>query len=811
MKKHPIFNLLLIFFSLFLVTNVLAQTQINGVSDSTTLIDEAFVSQVDYDHIGDAPSFELLESPDDMTIDGTGEINWTASAIDEGGAVTVRCWNSGGSDTFTFHVYVSDEVDCPTNLISYFQLDETSGPTYEDYVDPSNTATELTALVDTVGMVGNAQKFIPTTATTQFLTIPDNNQWEWTVAEQFSFAFWCYSYGFPSYADTTDQVVVSRYDAALDKLILVGFDGKTNGHLRPRFRVRQNSLDESSLTLYEDIPRHEWVHLAFVYEGIEIWGYHKMRIYLNGELATSRDGWFTGGTDLYMNSPISIGWFPPSITEKFAFNGKIDELLVLNTALQDADALELYNTGLAHEPQCQPGNYAPLFTNTFVTSVDEDDTYSCTITSNDIDGDDVELSSVVLPSWLSLNTGSGLLSGIPTNEDLGDTTVTVMISDGTVDISKTFTITVDNTNDAPEIDSDPVLAVNEDEEYSYEIEYHDVDPSDVLELSVERPAWLNLVGNTLIGIPDNSVLGTNETVDFPIVVTVTDLEGAEAVQSFDITVTNINDAPVILGQNILQTAGNTTIVLDVETVYGEFDIIDDDNVYPDDFELTVSAGPNYAFPADNNVTPSAGFRGDLDVYVTLSDGEAEVEDTIIVSVINSIPVITSVPDTTCILGGAPYVYNITAEDADLDDELVYSAESIDESWLEFNDATQILSGVPTETGQYPIILAVTDGLSPLVTQIFTINVLPTGIHTYNSSSLLLYPIPAKDILHVELNESDNGNAVFELLNMAGGVVLLKNISPKNKTEIDISEITTGMYLYRITAGDNIYTGKLIVE
>jgi len=45
--------------------------------------------------------------------------------------------------------------------------------------------------------------------------------------------------------------------------------------------------------------------------------------------------------------------------------------------------------------------------------------------------------------------GTGTLSGTPTHSEVGTHNVTLRVNDGTVDIDQSFTITVNNVNDAP--------------------------------------------------------------------------------------------------------------------------------------------------------------------------------------------------------------------------------------------------------------------------------------------------------------------------------------------------------------------------
>ena len=87
-------------------------------------------------------------------------------------------------------------------------------------------------------------------------------------------------------------------------------------------------------------------------------------------------------------------------------------------------------------------NNPPTFTSTQVTSATEGSVYTYTVTTSDPDNDSITLSAPVLPSWLSLT--SGVLSGTPTNSDVGNHNVTLRANDGIVDVDQTFVITVNS-------------------------------------------------------------------------------------------------------------------------------------------------------------------------------------------------------------------------------------------------------------------------------------------------------------------------------------------------------------------------------
>ncbi len=97
-------------------------------------------------------------------------------------------------------------------------------------------------------------------------------------------------------------------------------------------------------------------------------------------------------------------------------------------------------------------NNAPTFTSSVITSATEDSLYTYNIITEDIDGDNLTISSTTLPSWLILTDngdGTATLTGIPLNGDVGDNNVVLTVTDGiiTSPIEQSFIISVTNTND----------------------------------------------------------------------------------------------------------------------------------------------------------------------------------------------------------------------------------------------------------------------------------------------------------------------------------------------------------------------------
>ncbi|NEX11971.1 MAG: hypothetical protein C1942_04625, partial [Prosthecochloris sp.] len=173
-------------------------------------------------------------------------------------------------------------------------------------------------------------------------------------------------------------------------------------------------------------------------------------------------------------------------------------------------------------------NDAPTVTEEIADdSTDEDAAYSYDASANfsDVDtGDTLTYSAALengdpLPTWLSIDENTGVLSGTPANDDVGQINVKVTATDGdSATASSTYTLTVNNTNDAPTVTTEIADdSTDEDAAYSYDASanFSDVDTGDTLTYSAALengdplPTWLSIDENTgvLSGTPANDDVG----------------------------------------------------------------------------------------------------------------------------------------------------------------------------------------------------------------------------------------------------------------------------------------------------------------
>ena len=164
-------------------------------------------------------------------------------------------------------------------------------------------------------------------------------------------------------------------------------------------------------------------------------------------------------------------------------------------------------------------------------------------------------------SWLKIDDSTGVLSGVPTNADVGSYWVNIKVNDyhqGTD--SHNFTLTVLNTNDLPKIITTDIETAVEDDLYRVQYNASDIDPTgDIITWSLFTNAdWLNMGSSSgiLSGTPDNRDVG-----DYWVDLIVDDGKGGIAGHNFTLTVTNVNDDPVITTTDVTTaTAGELYLV-----------------------------------------------------------------------------------------------------------------------------------------------------------------------------------------------------------------------------------------------------------
>lgn len=92
----------------------------------------------------------------------------------------------------------------------------------------------------------------------------------------------------------------------------------------------------------------------------------------------------------------------------------------------------------------------------------------------------------------------------------------------------------------------------------------------------------------------------------------------------------------------------------------------------------------------------------------------------------------------------------------------------------------------------------------------TLNFGPNGIREIKNERLKIYPNPARNLVNFELSNANDQNYTLSIYDLKG--VLIEEVQ-LNETNVqyDVSQLKSGMYIYKVNAASGPVRGKLVVE
>lgn len=225
----------------------------------------------------------------------------------------------------------------------------------------------------------------------------------------------------------------------------------------------------------------------------------------------------------------------------------------------------------------------------------------------------------------------------PSGSFTGNLNVSVRVNDG-IDLSAPYTlrITVNPRNVVPTITGQVALSTNENKPITISLSHltvNDPDNQYPNDFTLKLYAGSNYSFSGATVTPANNFTG-----QLTVPVTVNDGEAESEKFNLKISVIHVNVAPVITGQVALKTTEETPLTI----VLSHLKVTDPDDKYPDNFTLKLFPGSNYTV-SGNTIKPNTNFVGNIQVGVTVNDGEAESNNyklQVQVTPINDPPVIT---------------------------------------------------------------------------------------------------------------------------------------------------------------------------
>ena len=163
----------------------------------------------------------------------------------------------------------------------------------------------------------------------------------------------------------------------------------------------------------------------------------------------------------------SISGTTLSINPTADFNGS-GTLVVNVTDGEDTDSETITVT-------VTPVNDTPVLASIGNQTVNEESSTSITLSASDVDGDSLTYQLDSATAALGASVSGNTLSINPTTDFTGSGSVTVSVSDGSLSDSETFTVTVNNINDAPVLSAVSDLTIPEDTSTTITLTATDID------------------------------------------------------------------------------------------------------------------------------------------------------------------------------------------------------------------------------------------------------------------------------------------------------------------------------------------------
>ncbi|MGX9462715.1 Ig-like domain-containing protein, partial [Shewanella sp. A14] len=259
-------------------------------------------------------------------------------------------------------------------------------------------------------------------------------------------------------------------------------------------------------------------------------------------------------------------------------------------------------------------NGAPMISSSPILSVDRGANYSYTLVVVDTVGDILTYSALSIPSWLSFDTTTGLLTGVPSRDNVGSHTIELKVTDAAgLFATQAFSVNVNEVNSAP-VASDTSVALDEDGSLSISFSATDPD-NDILSFEVltqPTSGKLDKHGSVWLYTPEADFNG-EDSISF----IAKDAELSSQPGLVSIKVKAINDEPQAVDDSYSQSAStdNSYIlaVLDNDTdVDGDTLIIDGAAADVGSVQV-VASQLKYQAPTD--------FVGPVTLRYTVSDGQ----------------------------------------------------------------------------------------------------------------------------------------------------------------------------------------------
>ncbi len=372
-------------------------------------------------------------------------------------------------------------------------------------------------------------------------------------------------------------------------------------------------------------------------------------------------------------------------TAPLNFNGFVD-ITVTATDPSSTSASDTFRLTVT------PVNDAPVAVDDTAYTTAEDTTLNVSVAAGllandtDVDGPALTVSringqatNVGVPVVLSKGTltvqANGSFVFVPNADANGNQVFSYTVSDGSLSDDGDVTIAITAVNDAPVV-ANPIADQSIAEEGTVNFTFpagtfSDADGDSLVYTTGTLPGWLNFNAATRT-FTGTAPLNFNGFLD--ITVTATDPSNALASDTFRLTVTPVNDAPVVTGPvSLTSSAEDTSRVISQTTLLGNSSDVDG----PNPLSITGLAATSGTIVYNGDLTwtytPAANASGPVTLNYNVTDGAASVATsaTFTVTAVNDVPtVVAPLANVNVLEDAADTNISLAGVFADVEDDAV---------------------------------------------------------------------------------------------------------------------------------------------
>lgn len=341
-----------------------------------------------------------------------------------------------------------------------------------------------------------------------------------------------------------------------------------------------------------------------------------------------------------------------------------------------------------------------------------------------------------LPSWLRFDAATRTLTGTPPENFSGSLEIKVIVSNGSNDVSATFTLTIDAVNDAPTGSTSRSVSTNENVPTALvPIGASDVD-GDALTYSIKSGSAPSKGSVTFVEggfqyTPNQNAIGSDS-----FVILIEDGKGGSMEQAVRISITPaysppLNSTPTAFNDIVAAVEGKSATYRFADLLANDIDADGDPLAITQVFNA--QGGSVSVSGAQIVFTPQAGFFGNAGFDYTLSDDRGGI-DTAHVTVkvapltdsgenpINTAPLLSRISPLGTIAGKG-IVLKAAASDAD-GDALIFAASTPAHGTVATGaDGRIVYMPGAAFTGADSFLVSVSDGKGGTASQVVQVNVL----------------------------------------------------------------------------------------